>query len=954
MDNKHIEQFTKAFHALTTNPPFPWQTRLYEALATNNLPDQLDIPTGLGKTSIIPLWLLAHLLGNPAQRPPMRLVYVVNRRTIVDQASDIARQLWEKEDGTPTVVQELWKHRFPSKPKAPTTLEDAEETNCLSVSTLRGALADNRQWMRYPHRPAIIIGTVDMIGSRLLFDAYRAGKWTKAMHAGLLGQDSLLVHDEAHLTDPFQQLLEWITRKQSPQKSLRPMQLLAMSATGSTTGKKTLQLDDQDLALNAVKIRIHAAKRLKLHPSAGKAKLIEELTTLAAAYDGSEGQAKKVIVFVREPKTAKAITESLHKNHKVETHRIALLTGTLRGYERDQLVNTHVLKTLLGTSTETMKKSLFLISTSAGEVGADFDADHLICDLAPLDSMIQRLGRVNRKGSSKDSDIHVLLDLKATDKLEPFQKAAVAAGEWLAELPLIENDPDARRNASPQTLREQRLQSAKKYQAACSPELQTITPHPATLDAWALTSIQEDWPLAPKLDDYLHGLRDYEPPRASLAWREELSLFFPFNAEAFLLSKTTTEERRKQFDKWFDLCPLHPRELVGEKAERIMAALAAVAERHPHAPLVEVIRQKVIVHSLKSYTNSYLKLEKNRQKNFHGLIRDHTFILPAKVGGLSTQGLIDESADYAVEDVADAVVPQTVPGASSTDPVLPRLRISMTAGEDGLLSPQILGKTLVSLNLGQPPEDASKGTLWRDSIKSALVNQHYQMKPVYHQRFDSDEKTAGILMLFKPVLIRKEINDRVPLNEHNTNAANFAGNFTDALDLPHDCIQAIKIASSWHDLGKDRDRWQISIKNLRKTDPDYTPLAKSFGKGMNVEALAGYRHEFGSLIDVANQEKGKDRYPQLLALPESQRELILHLIAAHHGRGRPFFPADTAFDPDDPAKKDFGLLLAPAEIARRYARLQRTYGHWGLAYLESLVMCADHAASRGEEPEDTQ
>jgi len=39
----------------------------------------------------------------------------------------------------------------------------------LAVSTLRGQFADNRQWADSPSQPAIIIGTVDMIGSRLLF-----------------------------------------------------------------------------------------------------------------------------------------------------------------------------------------------------------------------------------------------------------------------------------------------------------------------------------------------------------------------------------------------------------------------------------------------------------------------------------------------------------------------------------------------------------------------------------------------------------------------------------------------------------------------------------------------------------------------------------------------------------------------------------------------------------------
>jgi CRISPR-associated endonuclease/helicase Cas3 len=101
--------------------------------------------------------------------------------------------------------------------------------------------------------------------------------------------------------------------------------------------------------------------------------------------------------------------------------------------------------------------------------------------------------------------------------------------------------------------------------------------------------------------------------------------------------------------------------------------------------------------------------------------------------------------------------------------------------------------------------------------------------------------------------------------------------------------------------------------------------------------LSGYRHEFGSLLDVrADAAFGR--------LPEEARELTLHLIAAHHGRARPHFPAEEAFDPE---RADGVSREAAAEVPRRFARLQRRYGRWGLAYLESLVRAADILASRG-------
>ena len=50
----------------------------------------VDVPTGLGKTSVMALWLIA--LAEGAELP-RRLVYVVDRRAVVDQATRFAEQL---------------------------------------------------------------------------------------------------------------------------------------------------------------------------------------------------------------------------------------------------------------------------------------------------------------------------------------------------------------------------------------------------------------------------------------------------------------------------------------------------------------------------------------------------------------------------------------------------------------------------------------------------------------------------------------------------------------------------------------------------------------------------------------------------------------------------------------------------------------------------------------------
>lgn len=103
---------------------------------------------------------------------------------------------------------------------------------------------------------------------------------------------------------------------------------------------------------------------------------------------------------------------------------------------------------------------------------------------------------------------------------------------------------------------------------------------------------------------------------------------------------------------------------------------------------------------------------------------------------------------------------------------------------------------------------------------------------------------------------------------------------------------------------------------------------------MNPRILGGYRHEFGSLLEAVADV-------QVYSHPEA--DLILHLIAAHHGRTRPHFEPD-AWDTErhTTAQNE----QAAQEVMRRFSRLQQRFGRWGLAWLESLLRCADALASR--------
>ena len=142
--------FDEAFEALTGHAPFPWQRRLFERMRAGDLPPAVDIPTGLGKTAVMAIWLLARAAGASL---PRRLVYVVDRRAVVDQATDFAEQIRKRlqEPALGSVRREL-----------------GLTGRALPISTLRGQHVDNREWLEDPAAPAIIVGTVDMIGSPLL------------------------------------------------------------------------------------------------------------------------------------------------------------------------------------------------------------------------------------------------------------------------------------------------------------------------------------------------------------------------------------------------------------------------------------------------------------------------------------------------------------------------------------------------------------------------------------------------------------------------------------------------------------------------------------------------------------------------------------------------------------------------------------------------------------------
>jgi CRISPR-associated endonuclease/helicase Cas3 len=81
--------FTESFEALTGHASLHWHRRLFERFLAREIPALCNLPTELGKNSVIPIWAAAVATRARAGEItlPRRLVYIVTRRTVVDQAA---------------------------------------------------------------------------------------------------------------------------------------------------------------------------------------------------------------------------------------------------------------------------------------------------------------------------------------------------------------------------------------------------------------------------------------------------------------------------------------------------------------------------------------------------------------------------------------------------------------------------------------------------------------------------------------------------------------------------------------------------------------------------------------------------------------------------------------------------------------------------------------------------
>lgn len=181
-------------------------------------------------------------------------------------------------------------------------------------------------------------------------------------------------------------------------------------------------------------------------------------------------------------------------------------------------------------------------------------------------------------------------------------------------------------------------------------------------------------------------------------------------------------------------------------------------------------------------------------------------------------------------------------------------------------------------------------------------------------------------------------------------------------------VGALQTAADLHDWGKADERFQALLINGDRSDAWAQPALWAKSARMPVTRAerraarkrAGlpdnFRHE---MLSLQFAQVALDRLPD----DATERDLILHLIASHHGAARPFAPVVVDNEAPDVWLEalglNYGLTAAQrmtnpphrldAGIADRFWKLNRRFGWWGLAYLEAILRLGDQRASQRED-----
>ncbi len=1066
-------EFPAFYRAVNGYDPFPWQTRLVKEVAANGglWPAVLDLPTSAGKTSALDaaVFLLALQAGVSVheRKAAIRTFFVVDRRIVVDEAADKARKLarlLNVADDTPDAparLQVIAREQRRIKPKEPDPLAPNDIAllqavaarlrqfgggEALHVSVLRGGMYRDGSWAESPTQPTICLSTVDQVGSRLLFRGYGVSPYQRAVHAGLVGNDALLLVDEAHLSRPFLETLKAVEFYRSYRWAERPVptpfQVVVMSATAGSAavdivppakpvpGPITLHQSDRDHPL--LKARLAASKIARLesvsygsdNEEKNRQEFAEAVATfarqLAAAPGADPNQPVRVVgVVVNRVDTARRVFRDLlaRRNADAPDFDAILLTGRIRPYDRDRLLD-RWFKYMAADKDRPLPPSgrLFVVATQTVEVGANLSFDALVTEGAPLDALRQRFGRLDRLGLRVTSHA-VIAARKDLLKVEDpvYGKAMKATWDWLGKHVAAPKKDEAvwdwlRRNSI----------DPKKYKSVdfgidalakilpadlaplCAPFACAPVMMPAHVDDWVQTSVAPEPDPDPAL--FLHGPQS-GPADVSVVWRADLSkellagdLGKPdaaVSGQVVALVPPTSMEA-------MSLPIWHVRNWLRDRAKVRADFTDLEGEPEPDAGRNRDDRESDPFLIWKGPDRPDRTKSKERRKDRartrasddpDDISPGNTIVVPASYGGCDEFGWNPEHS-AGVCDVAD-----DCSWRAKRRPVL-RVHRGSQVHSEAIAAWQRLStpfpseviELLPSLLVIDPDtgetdwDEVARGfrkapgkfawlrnarrVVYPDGAGLVLSGRMRESHPDYVNDADTNDEAPaddeGNTFL--------GTDDWVWLEDHCRNVQARVEAFASVLALSDSLRDSVSRAALLHDAGKSDPRFQSWLygSDAEAARTEFRLIAKSRTEGRNAAAVEAARKRAGwpkgGRHEAASVLLARSSADVLAGLHDP--ELLEYLIGSHHGRGRPLWPfteddakyeasgavsvelANFALHAELPTRPESALSPLHAGWVDLFWRLVRRYGYWGLAYLETLLVLADHRQSEAERDEE--
>ncbi len=916
--------FAEFYQAIHARPPFPWQNRLAQQVAeTGKWPVEVGVPTGLGKTACLDIavwWLATQADWEPKQRTaPTRIWWVVNRRLLVDSTWEHAKRLAQVlADPNSTGLSEGSGDIAVEVGERLRSLSADADAPPLDVIRLRGGVASRTPID--PSRPTILLCTLPMYGSRLLFRGYGSSRSLRPIDAAMAGTDSLVLLDEAHLAPHLKELIAALSDCTPGTESIlgeerSRVRVTALTATGDVSNER-FDLDDQDKAHPVIRARLYAAKPLELRRfEKGEAAKLLATAALELLEDAPK-PAASCLVFVNTPKTAREVFELLRNRMTDNAAEVVLLTGLSREREAER-TRARILDSVDGmTATREIgairQRHLIVVTTQTLEVGADIDAEYLVTEACGVRALTQRLGRLNRLGHHD----HARAVYVHTSPLKRRGKANRSDGDesWpvYGEEParVLQRLEDVCADGGDRVVdlspgRVAGILGPPRDNPKRAPEIL-----PGILWEWTKTTIPPDGE-AP-VEPYFSGIGGAEYT-VSLIWRvhvpEESERLWPRAADREAIDVPITEVRDVLRDDE-GICRL--------TSDGVTVEVTQSSNLRPGDQIVLPADRGLLDRF--GWNRDASECVVDASLVSHGLPLDEEAI--ERLCGLDLGQHIATALATDEDDEIDQ---------SERDEAVKTILAQLTSTE----TPPGWGarEWVDFITALTPLVEAPRSEVPRLRVSSQDVQ-----RPDNDIGSDFDEMSLGPLS--------------VGLYEHGQAVGERARLIAERIGLRPDLADVVALAGALHDIGKAEDRFQ------RWLDPEGREsglLAKSSTPRHRWEATRaaagwprGGRHEeLSARLASAWLEQNS------WGLPE-HRDLLLHLIISHHGKGRPLLPPVADGTVSKVSDTVEGVSVeAPADLSvvdwnqpRRFRQLNDRFGPWGLALLEAIVRLADQTISR--------